>query len=143
MAEATITYAGTMNVYRCAACGVPYALDAEYERRRRIDQKPFYCPNGHHLSFGGRTEAERERDEARARAERFERELGDMRAALPADHKAAARRAQRWSDNRALLGAFWAGFNARECGRCLNTCPYQTERGGFRRAWLEGWGDES
>lgn len=141
MAEST--YQSAIALQTCISCGIVFGMDRGLDLQRREDHKAFFCPNGHQQYYSGKMPAEKERDEARARAERFETQLADMRQAMPIDHRAAVRRAERWSDNRALLGAFWAGFNARECGRCSSTCPYETERGGFRRAWLSGFGEDT
>lgn len=134
-------FIGVLSLHSCASCGIPFGITRELEEKRRQDHGRFYCPNGHHLVFPERTPVERERDEARRRADRFETQLADMRAALPIDHRAAVARAARWSDNRALLGAFWMGFRARECGKCAEACPYPTHRGGFRFAWFDGFGE--
>jgi hypothetical protein len=46
----------------CASCGVTFGLDSEHELKLRQSHAQFYCPNGHFLVFGGKTEAEKERD---------------------------------------------------------------------------------
>ena len=63
------------NVIECASCGIPFAITAEFEKRRREDHKDFYCPNGHSLVFNGPSESERRAKEAEKRAERLERQV--------------------------------------------------------------------
>jgi len=35
----------------CPNCGVIFAINKKYEKRRRGDQKNFLCPNGHTICF--------------------------------------------------------------------------------------------
>lgn len=50
----------------CANCGVVFGIPKDLERRRRDDRGRFYCPNGHYLVFGGKTDKQK-LDEANAR----------------------------------------------------------------------------
>jgi uncharacterized Zn finger protein (UPF0148 family) len=42
----TLTYTAILNTLACADCGMPFAVPADFERRRREDGKTFYCPQG-------------------------------------------------------------------------------------------------
>ena len=37
-----------------------------------------------------------------------------------------------------LRSTYWRGFEAGKLGFKLSTCPYSTDRGGYRLAWLRG-----
>lgn len=54
------------------SCGLQFALTADFERRRREDQRRFYCPQGHELSFKtselDRVRGELAREKARTEA---------------------------------------------------------------------------
>ena len=43
----------------CCNCGMPFAMSADFQRRRLNDHKSFYCPRGHGQHYTGQTEAER------------------------------------------------------------------------------------
>ena len=43
---------GNLVVTDCSRCGLAFALPQEFINRRREDREPFYCPNGHALSYG-------------------------------------------------------------------------------------------
>lgn len=58
---ATVTYETTS----CVSCGARFAMDAEVLAEKRAIGGPFYCPNGHSLTFG-KTEVQRLRDEKAA-----------------------------------------------------------------------------
>lgn len=59
--------------HTCAqrGCGVSFAVEDGFDDRRREDHATFYCPNGHSLSYSGKTEAEKERE----RADRLQRQV--------------------------------------------------------------------
>lgn len=46
----------------CGACGVVFGITEDMENRRRQDKKAFYCPNGHSLSFKGKSDTEKLKD---------------------------------------------------------------------------------
>jgi hypothetical protein len=60
---ATITFSTTLVSVNCAACGMLFAMPEDYEKRRRDDHAPFYCPAGHNNYFPGKSVAEKLRDE--------------------------------------------------------------------------------
>lgn len=78
--------AGTVELFvsDCAHCGIVFGMTSGLEARRRSDGGRFYCPNGHHLTFG-----ESDEDRLRKRAELAERDA------------AGARRRQGWAEERA------------------------------------------
>lgn len=47
----------------CASCGMVFWAPAAWVKARREDHLTFKCPNNHDLWFGGKTEAEKLRDE--------------------------------------------------------------------------------
>ena len=58
-------------VHTCASngCGVQFALTVGYDDRRRVDGEGFRCPNGHVLSYKGKTRADvLEKDKAALQA---------------------------------------------------------------------------
>lgn len=76
----TLNYTEQLVVEHCCACGMAFAMSADYERRRRDDHRNFYCPAGHIQHYTGDTEEQRQRK----RADRLERQLAnrdeDLRA---------------------------------------------------------------
>ena len=76
-AEQGFTYPtkGDLAVQTCCACGILFAVDGDYDRRRREDHKDFHCPNGHPQHYTGKTEAQRQRqraEQAEAKAARLQ-----------------------------------------------------------------------
>lgn len=78
-------------------CGVQFAISALYQKRRHTDHRDFYCPNGHVMSYGHETDAEKEAREQRERAnrlaktlERRDRELTSEMARVVDERKAHA-----------------------------------------------------
>lgn len=51
----------------CASCGVAFAMESTHLQQRRDDGQPFFCPNGHQLSF------------RETKARRLEKELAEER----------------------------------------------------------------
>lgn len=66
----------------CAQCGVIFGLNSTHEVKLRQSHDGFYCPNGHSLLFGGKTEAERERDRLAAQLKQTENVLLSTRQSL-------------------------------------------------------------
>jgi DNA-binding XRE family transcriptional regulator len=50
-------------VEHCSACGIAFAMTADFEKRRRNDHKTFYCPAGHALHYNGPSEAQKLKQE--------------------------------------------------------------------------------
>lgn len=48
----------TLNSLSCASCGVVFAVTDDWERERRRDHRSFWCPNGHSLSWSGKSDIE-------------------------------------------------------------------------------------
>lgn len=69
----TITVQTAFVTHTCAthSCGVTFAVEEGFDSRRRGDHRNFYCPNGHSLSYQGKTELQKERE----RAERLQRQV--------------------------------------------------------------------
>jgi hypothetical protein len=49
----------TLETVRCANCGLVFGIDEAHIDRLRATHNSFYCPNGHSLSFNGKTEKEK------------------------------------------------------------------------------------
>jgi hypothetical protein len=114
------TYAADCNlkVMECPDCGVTYAIPATLQANaykaghRKI---VWFCPNGHKLGYNGESEAERERDEARAALERARE-----RAAAERDLREHTERqlaAQKGATTRAKKRAAAAVCPVEGCGR--------------------------
>lgn len=100
------TYAGDTNlkVLTCPDCGVTYAIPLtmqEHAWQRGQRQIVWFCPNGHELGYNGPSQAERERDAARAALTRAqdrataERDLREHTERQLRSQKAATTRAKK------------------------------------------------
>lgn len=47
----------------CYKCGIPFAMTADFQKRRRDDHGTFYCPAGHGQHYNGKTEEQKLREE--------------------------------------------------------------------------------
>lgn len=63
----TIVLETELELTTCCACGVAFAFPVMLMRKRLNDHQTFYCPNGHHLSFPGKSDAEK----AQAEVEKY------------------------------------------------------------------------
>lgn len=43
----------------CGQCGIIFYAPAEFVKNRRASHENFWCPNGHGLHYGGKTEADK------------------------------------------------------------------------------------
>jgi len=59
----TITYTGRQVLEICCNCAIAFTIPEDFRRRRLLDQKPFYCPNGHGQSYTGKTEVQKLKEE--------------------------------------------------------------------------------
>lgn len=77
----------------CITCGVVFAMPDGLQARLLETRRSFYCPNGHSMSYTGKTEAEKQK-EARQRAEaeatRLRQRLDQAQAQI--EHEAARAR---------------------------------------------------
>jgi hypothetical protein len=55
----SITRTLTFTVHECGECGVPFALEDEYDDNRQQDHRTFYCPNGHQRYYPGPSREEK------------------------------------------------------------------------------------
>lgn len=74
----------------CPECGAVFGIPVEMEKRRREDHRAFYCPNGHSLGFSGPTQAEKEAQVNKERAERLNTLLQAQRDQTEAARREAA-----------------------------------------------------
>ncbi len=140
----TQNFTVTMVWEECCDCGVPFGVTLDFQKRRIKDHKNFYCPRGHEMHYYGKTAQQK-------KIERLERELshqGEFNAELMREQAALTREqrdlahhvAGRYGNAPAQKGAFWRGNTAKECDECIDSCPYPTNRYGFRTAWYDGYG---
>lgn len=52
-------------VEECCNCGCQFAMESRFASKRREDHEWWYCPAGHAQHYTAKTQAEKERDEAR------------------------------------------------------------------------------
>lgn len=71
MTVGTLSITEKYMIWDCPTCGVSFGVTAAFDTRRRQTHKLFYCPNGHHMAYDGKTEAELQRE----RAERLQAQL--------------------------------------------------------------------
>ena len=64
----------------CASCGCVFAINTDYEARRRRDGRNFYCPNGH-VNAWTEDEADRQAKRAALLAQQLASRDEDLRAA--------------------------------------------------------------
>ncbi len=76
----TLTETVELVTENCCACGVLFAMDAEFRRQRQRDHRLLYCPAGHQQHYTGQPTEQ----QLRQRAERLEQQLAsrdeDLRA---------------------------------------------------------------
>lgn len=121
----------------CCSCHIAFAIPEDMQRRRREDHNWFYCPNGHRQHYTGEPTAQK-------RIQQLEKEvlrIADQREAMAAQLNATPEAVRRAADRAKAFGkgrrtAFWLGFKAATCGEC---CPYKTNAGGYRSAWITGF----
>ena len=98
MNSATVGIEVELKIEECitAGCGVVWAVTAGFQRLRRKDHQPYYCPNGHGQHWAAKSEEEKLRAElASARGnEAYYRERAELErvAAETARRSAAAQR---------------------------------------------------
>lgn len=59
----TINVLVALSPLTCCNCGIVFGIPENHETNLRQSHKVFYCPAGHAQHFGGKTEAERLKDE--------------------------------------------------------------------------------
>ena len=111
-----------LEVHACAECGIIHGIPKDFLDYRRQDGQPFYCPNGHSLSYH-----ETEEDRQRKRAQAAER-----RAAAATD-TADRWRANAETERRSAIA--YKGHLTRARKRIANgVCPVPgCKRSGFDR----------
>ncbi len=74
--------------HTCAmhGCGVSFAVEDGFDSRRREDHQSFYCPNGHSMSYQGKTELQK----AEERAERLQRQVEAREADIRTEQRRLA-----------------------------------------------------
>ncbi len=128
----------------CYKCGVAFGITHDFKARRKQDHKSFYCPNGHGQCYTGKTAQEKRIEQLKRQVENqseWNETLLREQAALTSEQRDLARHvAENYQGANAQKGAFWRGNTAKECDECIDSCPYPTNRYGFRTAWFDGYG---
>lgn len=60
----------------CCNCGMPWAMTADFRKRRLKDRADFYCPAGHQQHYVGKSEEQKLRDELERKQRALESEQG-------------------------------------------------------------------
>lgn len=106
----------TIEPVECGACGTVFGLGSAFMTMRLNDHQQFYCPNGHHISWSGPSEAERQRD--RARLER------DAARSLAERESRRRQLAEQTAENERRSAAAYKGHATRIRNRIKNgVCP--------------------
>lgn len=77
----------------CCSCGMPFAMTADFQQRRRRDRETFHCPAGHPQHYTGKTEEQKVREELERTRSNLEAEksralaLADQRDQIARAHK--------------------------------------------------------
>jgi hypothetical protein len=50
----------------CSSCGTLFAMEETLQKERLADKRSFFCPNGHSLSYVGKSETEKLREQLEA-----------------------------------------------------------------------------
>jgi hypothetical protein len=51
MATDTYIYSTTLSMLTCGNCSIPFAIPDDLHRKVKRDGSPFWCPNGHNISY--------------------------------------------------------------------------------------------
>jgi len=96
----TISEYQTFTVISCAKCGIATGYPDDWLQQRRDEHAQLWCPNGHTLSFNGKSQTDRERERgdrlaralesAQAEADRERRSRIAIRGHLTRQRKRAA-----------------------------------------------------
>jgi hypothetical protein len=49
----------TQHICPTHPCGINFWTSNDFDSRRRIDKRDFYCPNGHSIAYQGETDAQK------------------------------------------------------------------------------------
>lgn len=69
----------------CCRCAMAFAMPSDYQRRRKNDHAPFYCPNGHQQHYTGPDETSKLKSELERQSQILEVER-QRSARLQAEH---------------------------------------------------------
>ncbi len=146
MRNDTQVLAVTMVWEECCKCAMAFGVTQDFQKRRVKDHKNFYCPRGHPMAYYGKSAQQKKIDRLEGQIGNLKDRNDDLqreRSALTSEQRDLARHvAERYPNARAQKGAFWRGHTAKECDECIDSCPYPTNRYGFRTAWFDGYGDD-
>lgn len=93
----TTQFTVALESVECANCGLVFAVSEQFVRSRRRDHTTFYCPMGHYLSYPGKSDLQKARDELtreRARLDQSKAEVERLQGRVRLrDRQVAARKA--------------------------------------------------
>lgn len=55
----TVTESVDFMLETCCSCGIPFFMPTYFYRHKLATKERFHCPNGHGMSYTGKTEAEK------------------------------------------------------------------------------------
>jgi hypothetical protein len=64
----------------CNQCNAVFAMEEELQQQRLADKRGFYCPNGHMMTYMGKSETDKLRDQLNE--ERRQRQSAEQRVAM-------------------------------------------------------------
>ncbi len=92
-----LRYTEELVTENCCTCAMTFAVPSEFQKRRQDDKRAFYCPSGHSMSYLGKSEADKLRDELtreRARLDQAKAEAERLRGRVALrERQVAARKA--------------------------------------------------
>lgn len=83
----------------CGMCGILFAIDGQFQRDRLADKARFYCPNGHGISYAGKSETQKLKEQLEE--ERRQRQRAEQNVAHQADRRREAEEEAKRERNRA------------------------------------------
>ena len=107
-----ITHIELLSISECPSCFISYGMPQELEDRRLKDGGPWYCPNGHSISF------------TKSEADKLREQLNNAKSRLASAEDRATHEANRRRDSEAMLDATLK--EQRRLKRRINagTCPH-------------------
>lgn len=114
----TITDSVTLVTEECCNCGVLFAVTTTFQRYCMNDHdKWFYCPNGHHIHFLGKTREQKAKD----RAAELERRLASREEDLRAERMRRDEERRRHAATKGQLTKARKRADAGVCQHCNRT----------------------
>jgi len=64
-------------IEECCACHMMFAVSKDFQRRKQVDHGSFHCPEGHTMSYTGKTELDRLRESTTAAQQALQAKLNE------------------------------------------------------------------